>query len=303
MGDEDGLRAGCRAFVGAHPPRELDGAEGRRQAARILALWPQDRPGPWRADGRAELLRYFLDGRSEGVDRAAVARAAEALVGVPETDRARLALLSGDRYGWEQAVRESKTVGSLEWTAFFAELARAELAAGRMEKAADALGLIAPPAQGECAVLLARRAYAEAAGDAADAEEAGRLLAAVREAWVGPDAWSTAWSLPLCVDAESDKGADRGAELRITLAAAAPALLAWEVNGGRRGTFVVGPEGASLGVPLDGLQGVAVVSLPILAGPRPAIVSASRRAATAAPATSARVADVAGMERLNSTSP
>lgn len=303
MGDEDGLRAGCRTFVAIHPLRELDGAGGRRQAKRVLELWPQDRPGPWRADGRAALLRYFLDGRSDGVDRAAVARAAEALTGVPDTDRARLALLSGHRYGWERVLGESKTIGSLEWTTFFAELARAELAAGRTKEAAEALGRIAPPARGECAVLLARRAYAEAAGDEADAEEAGRLLAEVRAAWVGPGAWSTAWSLPLCVDAGSDEGSDRGAELRIQFAAAAPALLAWEVNGGRRGTFVVGPMGATLGVPLDGLQGVVVVSLPILAGPRPAIVSASRRAATAAPPTSARVADVAGMERLNSTSP
>ncbi len=302
-GDDDGLRAGCRTFVAVHPPRELDGAEGRRQAARVLELWPHDRPGPWRADGRGELLRYFLDGRSEGLDRGTVARAAEGLIGIPETEQARLALLSGNRYGWERVVRESKTVGSLEWTTFFAELARVELAAGRAEKAAEALGRIAPPARGECAVLLARRAYAEAAGDAADAAEAGRLLAEVRQGWVGPEAWSRAWSLPLCVDAESETGADRGAELRITFAAVAPALLAWEVNGGRRGTFVVGPEGASLGVPLDGLQGMSVVSLPLLAGPRPAIVSASRRAATAAPATSASVADVAGMERLNSTSP
>jgi hypothetical protein len=303
MGDDDGLRAGCRTFVGAHPPRKLDGAEGRRQAALVLALWPHDRPGPWRSDGRAELLRYFLDGRSEGLDCEAVARAAEGLLGVPETEQARLALLAGNRNGWEWVVRESKTVGSLEWTKFFEELAGAELAAGRTDKAAEALGQIAPPARGECAVLLARRAYAEAAGDAADAAEAGRLLAEVREARVGPEAWSAAWSLPLCVDARSDEGADRGAELRIRFAAAAPALLAWEVNGGRRGTFVVGPEGAILGVPLDGLQGVVVVSLPLLAGPRPAIVAASRRAATAAPATSARVADVAGMERLNSTSP
>lgn len=303
MRDDDGLRAGCRAWMGAHPPKELDGAEGRRQAVRVLELWPHDRAGPWRGDGRAELLRYFLDGRSGGLDRAAVARAAEALTGVPETDRARLALLAGNRYGWERMLGESKTVGSLEWTTFFAELARAELAAGRAAKAAEALGRIAPRARGECAVLLARRAYAEAAGDATEAEEAGRLLAEVREAWVGPEAWSTAWSLPLCVDAESAEGADRGAELRVTFAAAAPALLAWEVNGGRRGTIVVGPEGATLGVPLDGLQGVAVVSLPVLAGPRPAIVSASRRAATAAPATSARVAEVAGMEKLNSTSP
>lgn len=299
MGDDDGLRAGCRAFLRSHPLRELDGAEGRRQAARILALWPRDRPGPWRADGRAELLRYFLDGRSEGVDRAAVARAAEVLLAVPEADRARLELLSGNRYGWERTVGESKTIGSLEWTTFFAELARAELAEGRAAEAAEALERIAPPARGECAVLLARREWAEAVGDAPGAEEVGRLLAGAREGSVGPEAWSARWSLPLCVDPR----ADRGAELRIDFVAAAPALLAWEVNGGRRGTFVVGPEGASLGVPLDGLQGTVVVSLPLLAGPRPAIVSASRRAATAAPATSARVADVAGMERLNSTNP
>ena len=299
MRDEDGLRSGCRTFVATHPPRELDGPEGRRQAARVLALWPHDRGGKWRADGRAELLRYFLDGRGEGLDRAAVARAAEALSEVPETERARLALLAGDRYGWERAVRESKTVGSLEWTTFFAELARAELAAGRNDAAAEALGRIAPRARGECAVLLAQRAWAEAEGDEAASADVERELAAVRAAPTRPEAWSTAWSLPLCVD----PNADGGSELRVTFAAAAPALVAWDVNGGRRGTLLVGPEGASLGVPLEGLQGVAVVSLPLLAGPRPGLVSAVRQAAAAAPPTSARVAAVAGSERLKSTSP
>ena len=299
MNDDDGLRAGCRAFVAAHPPRELSGPEGARQAARILELWPHDRAGSWRTDGRAVLLRYLLDGRSEGVSQEAVARAAGVLTGVPETDRARLALLAGDRYGWEQVLRDSKTVGTLEWTTFFVELARAELAAGRTKDAADALANVAPPARTECAVLLQRRQVAEAAEDEAEAEEAGRLLEEARTAWVGPEAWSKASSLPLCVDPR----ADEGAELRLNFAAEAPALLAWEVNGGRQGTFVVGPEGASLAVPLTGLQGMAVVALPLLAGPRPALVSASRSAATAAPVTSARVAEVAGMERLNSTSP
>jgi hypothetical protein len=299
MGDEDGLRAGCRAYVGAHPPRDLDGAAGQRQAARVLALWPLDRGGKWRVDGRGELLRYLLDGRSEGVDRASVARALEALHDLPETERARLMLLAGNRFDWERQVRESKTVGSLEWTTFFVELAGAELAAGRKEAAATALGRIAPRAREECEVLFVRRAYAEEAGDAAEAEEAGRLLAAARAAPVSPEAWSQAWSLPLCVDPRDDEGA----ELRIGFAAKAPALLAWEVNGGRRGSFVVGPEGASLGVSFDGLQGVAVVSLSLLAGPRPGIVSASRSAATPAPATSARVADVAGTEKSNSTRP
>ena len=160
-------------------------------------------------------------------------------------------------------MRESKTVGSLEWTTFFVELARAELAAGRTEAAAEALGRIAPPARGECAVLLARRAYAEAAGDDSGCRRRrSALLAEVRAASVGPEAWSTAWSLPLCVDAD-DEGPTGARSCGSSFAAVAPALLAWEVNGGRRGTFVVGPEGASLGVPLDGLQGVAVVSLPL----------------------------------------
>ncbi len=264
MGDDDGLRAGCRAFVGAHPPGSWTGRRGDGRRRGCWSCGPRTGRGRGGPTGGASCCGTSSTGGAMGWTATAVARAAEALVGVPDTDRARLALLSGNRYGWERVVRESKTVGSLEWTTFFAELARAELAAGRTEEAAEALGRIAPPARGECAVLLARRAYAEAAGDAADAEEAGRLLAEVREAWVGPEAWSTAWSLPLCVDAESDEGADRGAELRINFAAAAPALLAWEVNGGRRGTFVVGPEGASLGVPLDGLQGVVVVSLPLL---------------------------------------
>ena len=282
MRDEDGLRAGCRSFVGAHPPRELDGAVGQRQAARVLALWPHDRGGSWRGDGRAELLRYFLDGRGEGLDRAAVRRATEALSDVPETERARLALLAGDRYGWERAVRESKTVGSLEWTTFFAELARAELAEGRADEAAEALGRIAPRARGECAVLLAQREWAEAAGDEGAVADVERELAVVRSAPTRPEAWSTAWSLPLCVDPK----ADGDAGLRIAFAAAAPALVAWEVNGGRRGTLLVGPEGASLDVPLAGLQGVVVVSLPLLAGPRPGLASAERTdAAAAAPNT------------------
>lgn len=297
--DDDGLRAGCRAYVNAHPPRELDSETGRRQAARVLALWPSDRGGPWRRDGRGELLRYFLEGRSDGLDPVAVGRAAAAMTGVPEVEQARLALLAGDRYGWEQVVGESKTVGSLEWTPFFTELARAELAEGRVAEAGEALGRIAAPARGECAVLLARRAWAEAAGDRTEVDTAEAALGKARGVWVGPEAWSTSGKLALCVDPV----ADREAELRVGLSAASPALLAWEVNGGRRGTFTVGPEVASLRVPLSGLQGVAVVSLTVLAGPRPGLLSASRSAATETPATSASVTDVAGMERLNSTSP
>lgn len=299
MGDEDGLRAGCRAFVAKHPLRKLNGGERETIAARMLALWPHDRAGRWRGDGRAELLRLLLDARHEGVEAEAVSRAASALLEVPEPERARLALLAGNRYGWESIVRESKTVGSLEWTTFFAELARAELRGGRAEAAKEALGRIAPRARGECAVLLARREEARASGDAGALAEVEAELAQARAASTGPEAWSSAWSLPLCVDPE----VDAEATLSVGIISAAPALLALEVNGGRRETFVVEPGEATLSVPLEGLQGVAVVSIPLLAGPRPALVSASRQAAAAAPETSASVAAVAGSERLKSTSP
>jgi len=299
MRDEDGLRTGCRAFVATHRPRELDGEDGRRIAARLLALWPHDRAGQWQGDGRAELLRQLLDGPRTGIDRAAVARAASALLGVPDPERARLALLAGDRYGWETIVRESKTVGSLEWTTFFAELAHEEAKAGRLEAAAEALGRIAPRARGECTVLLATRDWAAAAGDEVARAAAEADLARARAAATVPEAWSSAWSLPLCVDPE----ADAGARLKVEVSAVAPALVAWEVNGARQGTRLLEPGTTTLDVLFKGLQGVVVVSLPVLAGPRPALVSASRQAAAAAPETSARVTAVAGSERLKSTSP
>ena len=139
----------------------------------------------------------------------------------------------------------------------------------------------------------------DAPGDAGALGEVEAELAQARAASTGPEAWSAGRSLPLCVDPE----ADAKATLSVGIEAAAPALLALEVNGGRRKTFVVEPGVTRLDVPLEGLQGIAVVSIPLLAGPRPALVSASRQAAAAAPETSASVAAVAGSERLKSTSP
>jgi hypothetical protein len=298
MGDADGLRAGCRAFVSAHSPLEMDGPAGRRQAARLLELWPPDTAGSWRNDGRAALLRYVLDGRHESMSGEAVARAAASLTGVPDPERARLALLAGDRYGWEGVLRESKTLGSLEWTSFLTELARAELAGGRHQAAREALERIAPSARGECEALLVRREIAEAEGDEAEAAQADQRLAELRMPGPGVAPSSSLTSLSLCVDPR----ADSGQVLRLELVAPAPALIGWEVNGGRRGSVVVSGS-ALLDVPFDGLQGRVVVSVTSLAGPRPVLISASRKAATEAPVTSASVTEIAGTERSNSTRP
>lgn len=271
-GDTDALRAGCRSWGAHHRPAELDDEEGRRQAARILALWPHDTVKPWLGDPRAELVRHFLNGRLESAEPEALERAVRELSDVPEPVRARVALRAGDRYGFGKVVRDSESAGSLEWTPVFTDLAAAALAAGSPREAREALARIAPPAREECAVLLVRRAVARAGADSPEEAEVRRLLEEARALPVGPQAWSRSGSLSLCVDPE----ADEQRLLEVTLRAPAPALLAWGWNGGRaRSRLVEGEE--VLAFPLRGLQGRVTLSLSGLAGGRAEVVAAARR--------------------------
>ncbi|MGH9399593.1 MAG: hypothetical protein ACRD00_04435, partial [Thermoanaerobaculia bacterium] len=109
LGDVTGLRDACRAWASAHPVREHDRPEGRAQAARVLELWPNDTTGRWLSDPRADLVRFFLNGRESDVSGDAVARAVEALSGVPDTVEARAKLLAGDLDGVQTLVGRSQT--------------------------------------------------------------------------------------------------------------------------------------------------------------------------------------------------
>jgi len=315
MKDLDGVRRLCRAWASRHPAREDDGEAGRRQAARVLELWPADVEGDFRRDGRGELVRYFLEGREAFVSGEALRRAVTALREVPEVVVARAALLAGDRYAWERLLEGSETAGTLEWTPFHVDLARAELAAGRLREARAALGRIATAARTECAVLLARREVARAerrAGAAPGDDEAEIAAALSRTRWQLAEvhALSPRGAVPVCVDPEEDaKGA-----LKVRLAVEGPALLAWGWNDGVSAKGLVTGE-AEVEAPLAGLQGRAFFSTRVLAGGAPRLVSAAMEeegpsswrlqavAASEAPTTQASVAGMAGMERLNSTKP
>ena len=311
--DARGLLAACRTFASAHRPWQLDDAEGRRETARVVELWPAFGAGTWRSDPRAELVRFFLDGRTSDVDGPALAQLAADLSGVPDPVRAHLALLAHDRYGFEKLLRASETLGALEWTGFLTELCRAEIESNRIMEAEQAFSRIARAAREECGVLLVRRDLARATGLPREVEKMAGLLAEACPEHLGPESWAEtgAPSLSLCVDPDRDAAR----KLTIKLVAATPALIAYGWDGARSGTVLVRGE-QNLEVPLAGLYGRRILSLVPIAGPRVKVIDATREragtgsssntnpaAAHAAPSSTANVAGMAGIEKLNSTNP
>lgn len=314
-GDLDGVRRLCRAWVARHGVREADTDVGRREAARVLELWPADVEGDWRRDARGELVRYFLDGREKAVSGEALSRAATALEGVPDAVRARVEVLAGNRYAWERLLESSESAGTLEWTPFHVDVARAELAAGKVKEARVALSRIAAAARTECSVLLARREVtrAERHSGLTPGDDEAELAAAIsRTRWQLSEVreLSPRGALPVCVDPEAD---GEGA-LRVVLHSGEPALLAWGWNDGLAAKGLVEGD-VVVYAPLAGLEGRAFLSTRVLAGAAPELVSASygdsassawrlqQVAASDAPARQASVAGMAGMEKSNSTKP
>ncbi len=303
IGDRVGLRGGCSSFAARHKIGDLDRPEERARFSRLLQLWPADKTGTWRTDPRGEIVRFFLEGRSQSVDGHALARAASMLTSIPESVQARVALLARDRYLWRQLVKQSEEAGMFRWTPFFTDLAWAELKSGRVEEAAEALGRIAPLAQDECDVLLARRAVESARGNQTAREVVSEALVRARPLEFLESDWSQKGLLSLCVDPE----ADGHRSLAVQLVAGGPVLVSWGWDGGTTGwRYVTGVE--TLLVPLTGISGRRVFFLESLAGPRVMasrtwIVSSGETVAAAEPKTAASVTGMAGSDMLKSTSP
>ena len=307
QGDADGLRIGCTRFAARHFPRDIDSPAERKRFVRLLQLWPADVAGQWRSDPRGNLVRFFLDGRESGVDPAALSRSISTLTNVPEVVRARAYLMASDRYAWEETVRGSESVGTLAWTPFFVDLARRDLEAGLVGPAAASLAKISKAAQGECEVLLARRAVAWAAGNRADEAGISAALDASRPGSYPAAEWGDGQSLSLCVDPE----ADASSALEVAVLPEGPALVTWGWDGADSSWRHIGGP-ARLRVPLAGLSGRRTFSFRTLAGAKVHVVDAVvggvpladvSPAAQAPPSTAASVTGMAGKEKLNSTSP
>lgn len=263
-GDYVGLVAASRAFASRHAAGDFDTPAARAQLEEVLRLWPRDSVEGWAGSRRAEIVRFFLEGRMKGVDGTVLAGAASSLTGVPFPTQARLFLAAGLEEIAEELAKGSMTRGSFEWTDYYVDLARHHLARNERDKAAEALARISPAARGECDAAIAASPLARVAPPpqppAVTAPD-GSIVA---------ESWSTNGMLSLCIDPR----AMAKRTLVVDVTSADGALVEWGWNDARGGTVATAGGGATIRVPLSGFEGREVFFLrPALGG-----TIASRRA-------------------------
>ena len=268
IGDTDALRGLCKEFARKHPASDLDDAEGRGQAARLLNIWPPEGARRWLDDRRGQVVRFFLDGREESVQGSALMRSVDAMLGVPDPVKAKAHLLGGDPMTADELARTAASAGALEWTPYFVARGWSLVKEKQPEKVAALLEGVARSARNECDVLLLRREADRLLSDT----PGEKLLAevALEEVRRLPLGISEMGSMFPCLDPDQDF--DRS--LKLDFESQAPVLVAWGWNGGTSGTFVVDGK-QSIRLPLAGWRGRTLLSLRPIAGKLPTLVGTS----------------------------
>jgi hypothetical protein len=260
LGDVDGLRLGCMAWFDRHALAGLGDAEGERQLARLLALFPDDRFGSWARDRRARIVKFLLDGRMAAVPPETVRRTLATLNGVPDPARARLELAAGNAAAARALADETGEPLAPEWGPYAIELAKREIAAGRLTEARRAIESLDAAGREGCEALLVRRDIARRQGDSTEAQAVEGRLAALR--LPAAEDWSSRGALTLCVDPEWSQGQ----VLEVEIGPGSPALMSWGWNGARIGTLAVPAADGSLRAPLAGLEGQKTLWISFLVG-------------------------------------
>ena len=259
--DPDGLREACIEWAANHPVSELDDPAGRAQAARLLELWPGDRGGPWDSDPRADLVRFFLDGRESAVPAATLSRTLDALSDVPDHVSARVKLLAGDVAGAQELADRPQNQGAAEWTLYYADLARYFLKEGRAREARGALDLLSLATRDGCDALLARRDVARALQDPTELAIVNQRLASFRNSPRSLDPAPEGARVSICVDPE--QAANQRLDLR--LVPKGPAVVRYGWGAGRGGALFLQNE-RLVSVPLAGLSGWRELTVQSMAG-------------------------------------
>jgi hypothetical protein len=258
LADLEGKRTACWNWISAHSIADFDDAPARAEVARLLELWPDDQGGAWSSDPRAELVGFFLNGRQHDARGEALARAVEALAGVPSSVRARAKILAGDESGALELAEQAEA-DPIEWTPFFMDLARFEMRQGKPAQARAALERFAPTALEDCEVLLVRRELARMLADGRELESVGQKLmstAATRESW------SAGGTLSICLDPTRTQGR----VLAVAVQSEAPAVVSYGWDGGRSGIVLVSKGEGILRIPLGGIAGRRSLWIKALAG-------------------------------------
>lgn len=271
MRDRNGLRTACIEWASENVVAGLDEPDRRAEAARVLELWPGDRGGPWDTDPRADLLRFFLDGRESSVDAATLSRTVDALSDVPDSVRARIKLRAGDLLGAEELAGRPENEGSPDWTLYYIDLARFFLKQGRAREARGALDMLSQSSRDDCDALIARRDVAVALQDQPEISLVASRLDAQRYGSRGPASEAAGGTLTLCVDPSS--AASQAVNLR--LIPQAPAIVQYGWGASHLATVFL-PGERVLSIPLAGLSGRRELTVRSVAGgPVRALVSAA----------------------------
>jgi hypothetical protein len=254
----------CRAFAEEFPVDRLADRPRADQAARLLALWP-DEPGDWETDARAELVRSLLElGGAAGVDThtgiwAGARRAVESLAGAPPAVVASILDATGDPASAEK-MRTSSTgaTAAADWTPYDLRRARRALSRGDVSEAQKALERVPPARRGECGALIVRRELALRSGDTTGASNAETLLAAFDAERAA--SWRSSGRLRMCVDASQPLRT-----VQVSVEAAAPAIVVYGWDRSEAGSRLVSGA-ASWDVPLPDGGGDREIWLATLAG-------------------------------------
>ncbi|MCM2314542.1 MAG: hypothetical protein NDJ92_05245 [Thermoanaerobaculia bacterium] len=244
-GDWTGLVGASRGWASKHSPRDFDTPAAREQLEEILRLWPRDQVSAWAGSRQAEILRYFLAGRMDGIDGEVLAGAASSLSGVPFPTQARLFLAAGLVRSAEELASGSVTKGTFEWTDYYVDLARYHLARNARESAVEALDRIAATARGECDAALLRASLAAAPPPPEP------IAMTAPDGSILPEAWATNGMLSLCVDPR----ATAGRTLVVELVTEGDGLVEWGWNDARSATVSAAGGASTIRVPLSGLDG------------------------------------------------
>jgi hypothetical protein len=224
-GDIDETRGLCVRWMSVHSVWDYDSKVARAQNERLMEIWPVGKEGRWTDDPRAQIVRYFLSGRTDGVKGSVLLRTIDSLAGVPVPIVAQIHVLAGDLAGAESIAKSSDSFGTFEWTPYVVELARRWNAQGDKTRARAAIAQLAPAARDECNVLVARR------------EIDGRETVAVDSRDLSSQSM-VGTPIALCMD--------QGTRLNVRVTSADPFIVDYGWDGARSASALVTPASLSL---------------------------------------------------------
>jgi hypothetical protein len=247
LGDQDALRAGCARWFGSHPFGQFDDPRGRAELAWLLEIWPEDRRSTWVRNAKLRLIEFFLEGKRLEASPKVLGDTVDSLSSPPPLAAARIALRAGNVEEAER-IASSAAATDREWGPYLLDLARAEIARGRLGESELALARLPTPFREGCDAVLLARQIARGRRDELHLADAERRLAERRAI---PDGdLASSGSVAICLDPERSSS-----RVLLHVGPGSPSILAYGWGPSRGATVALSGEATVLSIPTTGLQG------------------------------------------------